>query len=84
METLLADITNINNITVSGSNAIITISKADLLAYIQSLDNTSTAKINSNIALQTQLTAQSGVYSADTVIQNINITNNAPLITLLS
>lgn len=84
METLLTDITNINNITISGSNAIITIPKADLLAYINDLNAISTSNITKYTNSKAQLVSQSSTYDTQISNENTNVSNNGPLVTLLS
>lgn len=84
MDTLLADITNINNITISGSNAIITIPKAHLLTYINIIDAASNANITKFTNAKASLTAQSAVYDNEIATENTNISNDSALITLLS
>lgn len=82
--TILNDITDINNITVNGTHAIITIPKADLLAYIQSLNTISNANITKYTTSKASLTSQSATYDTQISAESSNISDNASLITLLS
>jgi len=84
METLLNDITNINNISIDGQNAIITIPKADLLAYINSLKSNSIANITKYTSSQVSIDAQSAIYDTEIANENSNIIKDEALINLLS
>lgn len=84
MDQILTYITNINNITINGSNASITIPKADLLVYIQSLENISNSNIAKYLNAQNSIDTQSAVYDSQIANENTNISKDQALITLLS